>query len=276
MIPQAFITEWANQVPWQTNEQVEQDLVICRALVEIFSDEWLADSLAFRGGTALHKLYLQPQPRYSEDIDLVQIRPEPIKETILRLQERLSFLGTGSVDQKKSNNTLKYKFESEFPPVQTLRLKIETNCREHFTVLGYKQFPFEVKSSWFNGACNLTTYRLEELLGTKLRALYQRRKGRDLYDMHKALVDVPDMNKEAILKCYQEYMQFSIEHPPTQKMYLLNMEAKMQDDEFIGDIAGLIRPTEQYNQQEAYDLVNKELLQKIDEYKLNNKSIKKT
>jgi hypothetical protein len=38
MIPQAYITEWGNLVPWQTNEQVEQDLVICRALVEIFSD----------------------------------------------------------------------------------------------------------------------------------------------------------------------------------------------------------------------------------------------
>lgn len=49
MIPRAFITEWGNQVPWQTNEQVEQDLVICRALVEIFSDEWLASRLAFRG-----------------------------------------------------------------------------------------------------------------------------------------------------------------------------------------------------------------------------------
>lgn len=61
MIPQAYITEWANQVPWQTNEQVEQDLVICRALVTIFSDEFLAKSLAFRGGTALHKLYLSPQ-----------------------------------------------------------------------------------------------------------------------------------------------------------------------------------------------------------------------
>ncbi len=275
MIPQAYITEWANHVPWQTNEQVEQDLVICRALVEIFSDKWLAESLAFRGGTALHKLYLQPQPRYSEDIDLVQIRPEPIKETIQRLQERLSFLGTGSVDQKQSNNTLKYKFESEFPPVQTLRLKIETNCREHFTVLGYKQFPFEVKSLWFNGSCNLTTYQMEELLGTKLRALYQRRKGRDLYDMHKALVDVPDMNKEAILKCYHEYMQFSVEHPPTQKMYLLNMEAKMEDDEFTGDITGLIRPTENYDQQAAYELVRTELLEKIDETKKIFKSGKK-
>ena len=63
MIPQAYITEWANFVPWQTDEQVEQDLAICRALVEIFSDDYLASKLAFRGGTALHKLYLNPQPR---------------------------------------------------------------------------------------------------------------------------------------------------------------------------------------------------------------------
>jgi predicted nucleotidyltransferase component of viral defense system len=72
MIPQANITQWRNEVPLQTNEQVEQDLVICRTLVEIFKDDYLAESLAFRGGTALHKLY--PQPRYSEDIDLVQFR----------------------------------------------------------------------------------------------------------------------------------------------------------------------------------------------------------
>lgn len=267
MIPQAYITEWANQVPWQTNEQVEQDLVICRALVEIFSDEWLASSLAFRGGTALHKLYLQPQPRYSEDIDLVQIRPEPIKETIQRLQARLSFLGDCTVVQKANNNTLKYRFESEFPPVQNLRLKVETNCREHFTVLGYQQFPFEVKSSWFTGSCSITTYRLEELLGTKLRALYQRRKGRDLYDMYKALVQVPDINKEALLQCYHAYMDFVVDDPPTQKGYLQNMEAKMQDDEFKGDIAALIRPTEKYDQITVFELVRTELLEKIEESK---------
>lgn len=74
MIPQAYITEWGNYVPWKTNEQIEQDLIISRALVEIFKDPFLADRLAFRGGTALHKLFMQPQPRYSEDIDLVQVR----------------------------------------------------------------------------------------------------------------------------------------------------------------------------------------------------------
>jgi predicted nucleotidyltransferase component of viral defense system len=264
MIPQAYITEWANQVPWQTNEQVEQDLVICRALVEIFSDELLAKSLAFRGGTALHKLYLNPQPRYSEDIDLVQITAEPFGPVVDRLRERLAFLGDPVRKQKENNFTLHYRFESEFPPVQNLRLKVETNCREHFTVLGYQQFPFQVNSSWFTGACNITTYQLEELLGTKLRALYQRRKGRDLYDMYKVLVQVPGMDKEALLQCYHAYMAFVVDEPPTQKIYLQNMEAKMQDDEFIGDIAALIRPAEKYDQATAFELVRTELLEKMD------------
>lgn len=264
MIPQAYITEWANHVPWQTNEQVEQDLVICRALVEIFSDEFLAKSLAFRGGTALHKLYLSPQSRYSEDIDLVQITAEPFGPIVDRLRERLAFLGDPARKQKENNFTLLYRFESEFPPVQNLRLKVETNCREHFTVLGYTPFPFEVKSSWFTGSCSITTYRLEELLGTKLRALYQRRKGRDLYDMYKALAEVPDINKEALLQCYHVYMNFTVDEPPTQKLYLQNMEAKMQDDEFTGDIAALIRPTEKFDQLTAYEWVRTRLLEKID------------
>jgi len=121
MIPQAYITEWATKVPWQTNEQVEQDLVICRALVEIFSDEWLASSLAFRGGTALHKLFLSPQPRYSEDIDLVQLRAEPIKETVSKLQKTLQFLGECTVKRNVINTTLRYRFDSEFPPSQRRR-----------------------------------------------------------------------------------------------------------------------------------------------------------
>jgi predicted nucleotidyltransferase component of viral defense system len=263
MIPQAFITEWSNHVPWQTNEQVEQDLVICRALVEIFSDDFLASSLAFRGGTALHKLYLSPQPRYSEDIDLVQIRPEPIKDTLLQLQKRLKFLGKCSVEQKKNNNTLKYHFDSEIQPIQPLRLKVETNCREHFTVLGYQNLPLTVKSSWYQGNCNVTTYKLEELLGTKIRALYQRRKGRDLYDLYKALSQFPNIDEKNILECYKVYMQFVVKQPPTKKQYLQNLEAKIQDSEFLGDITALIRPTVKYDQQIAYKLIKEKLIEKL-------------
>jgi predicted nucleotidyltransferase component of viral defense system len=263
MIPQAYITEWSQQVPWQTNEQVEQDLVICRALVEIFSDEWLAHSLAFRGGTALHKLYLNPQRRYSEDIDLVQVRAEPIKETVQRIQAALTFLGDSAVKPKRDGTQIICRFDSEFPPSIRLRLKVEANTREHFTVLGFQKFPFEVKSSWFEGSCDLTTYCLEELLGTKLRALYQRRKGRDLYDMFIALTQQPDMDVDKLLHCYREYMKFSVDKPPSQREYILNMEAKMQDNEFLGDTMALLSPDMPYDQQVAYELVRTRLIEKI-------------
>jgi predicted nucleotidyltransferase component of viral defense system len=100
-------------------------------------------------------------------------------------------------------------------------------------------------------------------LGTKLRALYQRRKGRDLYDLFIALSQQPDLDREALLHSYHEYMKFSVENPPTQKQYLLNMEAKMQDAEFLGDTTALLRPDVPYDPQEAYELVRTELIEKI-------------
>ena len=103
MINRIAIQQWSEHAPWIDNAQIEQDLIICRALVSIFSDEFLASQLAFRGGTALHKLYLSPQPRYSEDIDLVQITPGPIKPIMYRLGEVLDWLPDRVTKQKRYN-----------------------------------------------------------------------------------------------------------------------------------------------------------------------------
>jgi predicted nucleotidyltransferase component of viral defense system len=193
----------------------------------------------------------------------VQVRTEPIKETIQRLQTALAFLGDSVVKPRKDGTQIICRFDSEFPPFIKLRLKVETNTREHFTVHRLQQFPFEVKSSWFNGKCELTTYRLEELLGTKLRALYQRRKGRDLYDMHIALTQQTDLDREALLHSYREYMKFSVQNPPSRKEFLLNLEAKMKDAEFLGDTTALLRPDVPYNQEVAYQLVRTQLIERI-------------
>ena len=87
MIPRAHVLEWRQAHPWQGDEQVEQDLLLTRALIDIFSDDELKGALAFRGGTALHKLYLNPPRRYSEDIDLVQMQAAPIGPIYDRILE---------------------------------------------------------------------------------------------------------------------------------------------------------------------------------------------
>jgi predicted nucleotidyltransferase component of viral defense system len=262
MIPQSAIKEWSELFPWKRNSQIEQDLVICRALVALFKDEYLASHLALRGGTTLHKLYMKPQARYSEDIDLVQISAEPIKETMDRIREVLSFIGEPKTKQKAHNNTLIFRFDSEILPVVSVRVKVEINTREHFNVLGFTQYDFSVNSLWFSGSCKATTYHLDELLGTKLRALYQRRKGRDLFDLYRA-ISTQTVNVENIIHCYREYIGFVADNPPTQKEYLQNMELKMQDEEFLGDTDLLLRPDDVYNPQEAWKLVKNQLIMRL-------------
>lgn len=161
MLPRRYIEEWKEFAPWHEDAQVEQDLVIEKAMLELFSDPFLQERLAFRGGTALHKIFLKPQVRYSEDIDLVQINAEPIKDTITAIRKQLDFLGKPVVKQKANNNTLVYRFESEIPPVINLRLKIEINCREHFTVLGYKEIEHKIENTWAEGSCKLIAFEAE-------------------------------------------------------------------------------------------------------------------
>jgi len=46
MINRTAIQQWSDHAPWIDNAQIEQDLIICRALVAIFSDEFLASRLS--------------------------------------------------------------------------------------------------------------------------------------------------------------------------------------------------------------------------------------
>jgi predicted nucleotidyltransferase component of viral defense system len=246
LIPQAQITEWRNTVPWQSMHQVEQDLILSRALVAICSDEGLAGSIAFRGGTALHKLYLSPQARYSEDLDFVQVEPEPIGPALSRLREVLSFLGEPKTKRKMSNNVILMHFETTFPPIVQLRVKIEINCTEHFAVLDRVKVPFSVRSTWFNGDCDVLTYAAEELVGTKIRALYQRRKGRDLFDLDYAL-GTTSLDIAKVMECYRRYVAFPENHIPTATEFTANLEAKLADQAFREDVLPMLGAGAEYD-----------------------------
>ena len=265
MIPKRYIQEWSKQAPWREPEYIEQDLIISRALVALFNDEFLSEHLAFRGGTALHKLYLEPAPRYSEDIDLVQIKEGPIKPILKRIDEVIDFFEEKRVVKvKANNNTILYRFNSEFNPETRLKLKIEINCREHFHVYPWKSFPFEMKNGWFSGSTSITTYEVHELLGTKLRALYQRRKGRYLFDLYYASQKIP-FNAEKVLEVYQTYMDFVVNKKPTYKEFQLNLEGKENNPEFRGDIAGLLREGVNYDESKAFEWIRNEVLEKMNE-----------
>ena len=259
MIPRPHIAQWQDHAPWKQFSQVEQDLVISRTLVALFSDDFLQENLAFRGGTALHKLYLNPAPRYSEDIDLVQIKPGPIKPIMKRIDEVIDFFEEDRrTDIRGHGAKALYRFNSEYENIR-LRLKLEINCKEHFNVLPWVEFPFEVKSEWFSGSTYIKTYNINELLGTKLRALYQRSKGRDLFDLDYSRLHL-ELDYELILKCFDEYMAFSVGKPPSKKEFLINIEEKETDPNFSGDMEGLLRTGIDYDQEAAFEWVKTTLL----------------
>ena len=89
MIPMMNIVAWSNVVQWVELRQVEQDLIISRAIVDLFSDPFLREQLRFRGGTALNKLHFPVPIRYSEDIDLVRTTAGPIGPVLDRVRERI-------------------------------------------------------------------------------------------------------------------------------------------------------------------------------------------
>ncbi len=79
--------------------------------------------------------------------------------------------------------------------------------------MDWVDFPFEVESEWFFGNAKIKTYSINELLGTKLRALYQRSKGRDLFDLDYSRLNM-ELDIEKIIKCFKEDITFSTGNRP--------------------------------------------------------------
>jgi hypothetical protein len=122
VIPVAFLQAWSVNAPWPDLRQIEQDLIISRALCDLFNASALNGKIAFRGGTAIHKLLFDQPLRYSEDIDLVQIPAEPIGATLDAVRDALSWLGRCQREQAGHSMHLLFRFTPEVDSQATLKL----------------------------------------------------------------------------------------------------------------------------------------------------------
>lgn len=195
MIPVLNITAWSAVAPWAEPRQVEQDLIISRAIVALFSDGALRRELRFRGGAALNKLHFPEPMRYSEDLDLVRSTAGPIGPVLDRARAALEpWLGAAAFVQSPVAPKLRFRVPAEDDPAGQIRLKVEINTAEtaaHDPVLAVR---YRVENPWFSGAADVATFSREEMLATKLRALLQRDKGRDLFDLDHALGVFPGLD----------------------------------------------------------------------------------
>jgi predicted nucleotidyltransferase component of viral defense system len=207
MIPMQNIVAWSKVAPWAELRQVEQDLIIARALVLLFNDPFLSKELRFRGGTALNKLHFPKPLRYSEDIDLARTTDSASKPIWDRVHDLLNpWLGQPEYFRSPVAPALRYTVEAE-DGSGTIRLKVEINEVEIVPFDPVQTLPLTVANPWFSGSADIGTFSTEEILATKLRALLQRNKGRDLVDLSHGLEIFPKLKAERTVEMFVQYMK---------------------------------------------------------------------
>lgn len=261
MIANDVLEQWRKDVaPWKFLPMVEHDLILSRILVEIYKQPKIADNLAFRGGTALNKLYIKPPARFSEDIDLVQIKSEPIGETLDQLRASIDpWLGRPKWKITRRSVKLYYTYQSI--DNEEVKLKIEINTTEHFHLLGLQKQKFSMNSEWFSGEADILTYQFEEMMATKFKALYQRRKGRDLFDSW-MILKRGELDVGRTIKLLEEYCK-KVDEQITRALFERNLILKRGHPDFNFDMESLLAVGTEWDFDKAFEMIMTELVPKL-------------
>jgi predicted nucleotidyltransferase component of viral defense system len=217
--------------------------------VELFNDPFLRAELRFRGGTALNKLHFPKPLRYSEDIDLVRTKGGASKPIWDRVHDLLDpWLGDPEYFRSQVAPALRYTVDAEDGSAR-IRLKIEVNEVETAALDPPLTLPFKVDNPWFSGAANIPTFSTEEILATKLRALLQRNKGRDLVDLAHAREIFPELNAQRTVDMFVEYTK---QKPIPRWEAEKRMFEKLDRHGFLADVHPLLMAEERARFDDAH------------------------
>ena len=251
---------------------VEQDYLISQAVAAIFTDKFLRSQVAMRGGTVLHKGHLAPACRYSEDIDLVLVGARPashIKKAVARVLEPILGVPSESVltdirlavrniASKSKIIRTTYIYDPRSPEAALAHLKIEVNVNEKKSLFPMARIDVGVPDgSGGLRSVPVVSYDLDEMLGTKLRALMQREHGRDLFDlwwaceMSKSPSAKAKVNPARVCAAFRFYMRQE-KTVFTAAAVRAELERRMQSRKFLSDMAGYLSAGRSYLPQTAY------------------------
>ena len=243
-------------------------------MVAVFEDRFLKTQVAMRGGTLLHKVYLAPPCRYSEDIDLVVIgeRPEDhIRKALQRVLRDVLGNPKSSVWDALSlaiRNTVKpsrvlrmtYSVPSVIQQALSLGIVVEANVTERRSHRPMVQIPFGLSFRDAALETKINGYDIHEMLGTKLRALFQRRRGRDLFDLYWALtMSKPAVDPVAVIASFQHYLRQEGSTAGRAEFAAI-LEAHLADRGFCSDMQSWLRTGVVYDPREAGNYVKERLL----------------
>ncbi len=247
-----LIRTWADERAIPDLTLAELDYRLTHALGAIYKDPFLASRLCLKGGTVLNKLCFPTLSRLSVDLDFNAVGPK--SQVLAERSQVISQLESLLVDQD-SGYTVKHDFRYEqttivahYTPLSggpKQRLKLEISFIERVPILGQTERHLILPDG---SSVSIETYHLEELTATKLRALYGRRKGRDIYDLWR--IASLDLDERAVRKLtlYYFYHAKMLFHYPT---FHANVEEKLRHRGFSDDVRGLIRVGQHFDWLEA-------------------------
>lgn len=268
-------------VQWPELYQVEQDLLLSLAMTAIFNDAFLSSQVAMRGGTVLHKVHLAPAVRYSEDIDLVAVgeRPEShIKRALMRVlrpvlgKEKSStwaWLKLAVRNAAKPSRILRcvFKVQSVVEPARTLTIEVEVNVTERTPRFELQRLPFSLTFRGEPRAASIVSFNVNEMLATKMRATFQRKKGRDLFDLYWALTaqSALPVDTAQVLDAFRHYMKEESTTVPRSE-FLAHLEGCLADKVgFCRDMDPLLKKSLNYTPAAALAVVIERLISQLPE-----------
>jgi predicted nucleotidyltransferase component of viral defense system len=206
-------------------------------MIEIAQHPLLGAELRMRGGTCLHKLVLPTPQRYSEDLDYVRSTRSGVGPIIDALRDLANQVGLDVAARERARGMVHVVLQAAATSSATpLRVKVEINVEETMPLLDPIHVEHTVDSAWWSGSAPVATFALEELMGTKLRALYQRSKGRDIFDLWHVL-STQTVDDELIVAALHHYMgDDAFTYPQLRR----NLHAKIIDPDFQTDMQGLV------------------------------------
>ncbi|MCY4562100.1 MAG: nucleotidyl transferase AbiEii/AbiGii toxin family protein [Flavobacteriaceae bacterium] len=264
LIKKEQIIEWSEKEKFQDDKHAEKDLYI-ESLLKLFSfSKWLLKHLIFKGGTALHKMHFEKSLRFSEDIDFEHKGNQDIGRT---LNEMKLIFGKANLNIEINRNKNNYEILCSYPSHTTTKpgkLKIEISDREDFSVLGYTQKRLHLNNVCFSSDIMMNTYNINEILSQKTRALYQRDKGRDLYDLYVSRLH-PDFDMKKIAQCFIRHMTVkkdgkAITNIPTAENFIKRLKRKEKAPHFLRDVHGVLKTDVEYNQKHAFEWIKEKFV----------------
>ncbi len=247
-----LIRNWADERAIPDLTLAELDYRLTYALGAIYTDPFLAARLCLKGGTVLNKLCFPTLSRLSVDLDFNAVGP---KAQVLAERSRVITQLATLFAEQNAGYTVTHDFRYEqtnivahYAPLSggpRQRLKLEISTVERVPILGRTARPLILPDG---ASVSIATYHLEELTATKIRALYARRKGRDIYDLWR--IASLDLDERAVRKLtlYYFYHAKMMFHYPT---FLANVEEKLRHHGFGDDVRGLIRVGQEFDWSEA-------------------------